>query len=313
VEVLVRRFVFLAALMLASCAEPPKPHVPGTVEKEGKTALTVEGEVITEDMLTAVTRRIPPEQMTQLKANPDQYKQFLERVALGQALYKKALDQKLHEDPEIQRTIAMAEREILASELLEKVGKDAVTDDKIKEAYEKHKVQYAKPSVKVQHLLVKDEATAKDLVGQLKAGADFATLAKQHSLDGGGDSGNGDLGWVQKGRLIPELSDPAFAGNPGDIVGPISTRHGFHVIKVNEKRDATPIEEVRPQLEETVKKEAIEGYMETLKKDMKVEYGEAGGKAEVAPMPSETPSDAPPAAPAAPAAPPAEAPPAAGH
>jgi parvulin-like peptidyl-prolyl isomerase len=301
------RVLLLSALLgVAACQpEPVPPPPPGSLDKTGEVLVTIDGETVTSDMVDAVTRRIAPEQLAEMTANPAQHRELLERIAIGQLLYRKAIEQELHLDPEVQSTLAMTAREVLASEVLEKVGAEAVTDANLQKFYDEHKVQFARPSVKLQHMIVADAAQAKDIADQLRNGADFAALAKQFSLDGG--QNGGDLGWVEKGRLIADLENPAFAAPIGEVVGPVQSEHGQHVMRVTERRETTPLEDVRPQIEERLKREAVEAYLAKLKEEAKIEYPD-----ETPAPPSgaslEIPTDRPPVPPAhdgPPAAPPA--------
>ncbi len=74
---------------------------------------------------------------------------------------------------------------------------------------------------------------AKSIMQQLQAGKDFAGLARQHSKDMGNAERGGDLGWFGKGRMVPEFEKAAFAAKPGQLVGPIRTPYGLHIIKVH--------------------------------------------------------------------------------
>ncbi|MCX8010967.1 MAG: peptidylprolyl isomerase, partial [Ignavibacteria bacterium] len=75
----------------------------------------------------------------------------------------------------------------------------------------------------------------KSIINELKSGADFATLAKQYSQDPGSGQNGGDLGWFGKGQMVPEFEKAAFGGKIGEIIGPIKTSYGFHIIKVHQK------------------------------------------------------------------------------
>jgi parvulin-like peptidyl-prolyl isomerase len=163
----------------------------------------------------------------------------------------------------------MAEREILIAELLEKHSATSITDAKVVETFERYKVQFARPSAKLQHMVVADEAKAKEILDKLAAGGDFAALATENSIDGA--QNGGDLGWVEKGRLQPELDSAAFGAQPGQIVGPIATRHGQHILRVQELKDAT-LEDVRPQVVDRVKRDAMDEYVKKVGTEMKVEW-----------------------------------------
>ena len=138
------------------------------------------------------------------------------------------------------------------------------TQDAIMQYYEEHKADFPSPEqVKASHILIKTEedATAEavenarqeaeSILKQAQAeGADFADLAKKHSQDEGSASRGGDLGFFQKGQMVPEFEEASFALAPGEIGGPVKTQFGFHIIKVEEKKEAgvKRVEEIYPLL-----------------------------------------------------------------
>ncbi|MGE5314272.1 MAG: peptidylprolyl isomerase [Acidobacteriota bacterium] len=93
-------------------------------------------------------------------------------------------------------------------------------------------------SVKARHILLdgsKEAASmtlAKELVARAKKGEDFAALARQYSTEPGAAGSGGDLGWFGKGRMVKEFEDAALKGKPGDVIGPVKTQFGIHVIKI---------------------------------------------------------------------------------
>jgi peptidyl-prolyl cis-trans isomerase C len=90
-------------------------------------------------------------------------------------------------------------------------------------------------SVRASHILVKDEQAAKKLLYELHAGANFAMLAKKHSICPSADQG-GDLGFFEKGQMVKEFEDAAFTASIGVPVGPVKTQFGYHIILVTAKR-----------------------------------------------------------------------------
>ena len=102
---------------------------------------------------------------------------------------------------------------------------------------EKNKNNTMKTASKVRasHILVNTEAEAKAVLGNLRAGDDFATVAKKFSTCPSGKKG-GDLGWFGKGMMVKEFEDAAFKAKVGDIVGPVKTKFGYHLIKVTETK-----------------------------------------------------------------------------
>lgn len=96
--------------------------------------------------------------------------------------------------------------------------------------------------VKVAHILIKDEARAKDIAARAKKGENFTTLAKQYSEDTKSNSKGGELGWLGRGQFvvdnksIVEFDNAAFPAKKGNIVGPVKTSIGFEIIKIEDKK-----------------------------------------------------------------------------
>jgi foldase protein PrsA len=116
-----------------------------------------------------------------------------------------------------------------------------VSDDELKDLYEK---EFKVKEVKASHILVEDEETAKDLIAQLKDGADFAELAKKHSTDPGSKENGGDLGFFTRGKMVPEFEAAAFSLKKGELSEPVQSQHGWHIIKVEDQK-TVPFEDVK--------------------------------------------------------------------
>src|SRR4029079_4413241 len=93
---------------------------------------------------------------------------------------------------------------------------------------------------------------AEGLLKQIKAGGDFAALAKANSEDPGSAIQGGDLGYFSPGQMVPQFNDVAFKLAPGAVSDLVETQFGFHIIKVTEKQTArtVPLDEVRPQVQQ---------------------------------------------------------------
>ena len=85
--------------------------------------------------------------------------------------------------------------------------------------------------VKASHILVKTEAEAKEIMQKIKAGDDFAKLAKLYSQCPSGNAG-GDLGYFGKGQMVKPFEEACFKAKAGDVLGPVKTQFGCHLIKV---------------------------------------------------------------------------------
>ena len=107
-----------------------------------------------------------------------------------------------------------------------------VTDEEIQKYYDQ-----ASKELNARHILVEDEALAKELVEKLKAGGDFAALAKENSTDPGSGEKGGDLGWFTIGTMVPAFNDAAYALEIDEISEPVKSDFGYHIIQVLDKRD----------------------------------------------------------------------------
>lgn len=90
-------------------------------------------------------------------------------------------------------------------------------------------------SVNAAHILVKKEDEAKQLLARINNGESFADLAKKYSLCPSGKKG-GELGWFNRGQMVPEFENAAFEGQKGKVVGPVKTQFGWHIIRVLDQK-----------------------------------------------------------------------------
>jgi peptidyl-prolyl cis-trans isomerase D len=137
----------------------------------------------------------------------------------------------------------------------------AVPPNDIQRYYNDNIQQYQRPErVRASHILLntggKDEAAvrkqAEELLAKIKAGADFAALAKQYSEDPGSKEKGGDLDFFPRGQMVPEFETAAFALAPGQVSDLVKTQYGFHIIKVVDKEPGSTetLEQVRPQIQQ---------------------------------------------------------------
>ncbi|MGH2523152.1 MAG: peptidylprolyl isomerase [Anaerolineales bacterium] len=143
-------------------------------------------------------------------------------------------------------------REALRRDLLRaRIGEQAVAQ-----------IGDAAEQVHALQLLVDDEATAQDLLSQIKGGADFAPLAVQYSLDLSSRAAGGDLGWFPRGLLtMPEVEQAAFALQPGEISDVIHSALGYHLVKVIER---DPVHPLSPSAEQALRARAYQAWLEGL-------------------------------------------------
>ena len=152
------------------------------------------------------------------------------------------------------------------------------TPDEVAERYQKNLATYQMPEqVRASHILFKtegkDDATVKKLaesvLARVKAGEDFAKLAKQYSDDGSKGNG-GDLDFFGRGRMVKEFDEAAFSMKPGQVSGLVKTEYGYHIIKVTDHKDANTrqLAEVKGTLEDQIKTEKAQKEASRLKDDV---------------------------------------------
>jgi peptidyl-prolyl cis-trans isomerase C len=151
---------------------------------------------------------------------------------------------------------------------------DATTPDEVKARYDKEVAAMPKQQeVHARHILVKTEDEAKAVIADLDKGKDFAAIAKEKSQDSNKDDG-GDLGWFGPGRMVPEFEEAAFALDKGQYTKtPVKTQFGYHVIKVEDKRDAAPppLDQVQDQVKQLVMRDKYVALIEKAKADQKID------------------------------------------
>ncbi|MFP4193932.1 MAG: peptidylprolyl isomerase [Desulfobacterales bacterium] len=162
----------------------------------------------------------------------------------------------------------------------------SVTDEEIESFYEENKEQFEVPEkVRARHILIKsedddDKAGAREKIREVKQrledGEDFSELARQYSDDPSGESG-GDLGYFSRGSMVKNFEEAAFELEPGEVSDIVETRFGYHLIKLEDRKDKgiEPLADVRDSIREDLEQEKmmqkLEPYIESLKEKYPVE------------------------------------------
>lgn len=153
-----------------------------------------------------------------------------------------------------------------------------VSDADVKAFYDKNHAQFDKPEqVRARHILVADQGKANEVLGKLKAGGSWDALAKQYSTDPSTKDKGGELGFFGRGQMVPQFQDAAFGAKVGQIVGPVKSPFGYHVIQVEEKKPATKAtyasvqKQIRDQLTSQQQSQQIPAFLQQLRSTAKIE------------------------------------------
>ncbi|WP_166704157.1 peptidylprolyl isomerase PrsA [Bacillus albus] len=127
--------------------------------------------------------------------------------------------------------------------------KKSITEKDVKDHY--------KPEIKASHILVSDENEAKEIKKKLDAGASFEELAKQESQDLLSKEKGGDLGYFNSGKMAPEFETAAYKLKVGQISNPVTSPNGYHIIKLTDKKDLKPYNEVKDSIRKHLEEERL--------------------------------------------------------
>lgn len=213
---------------------------------------------------------------------PQQYDQFppelLFRGILDQLVQHELLSQSLGEDASLRTRIAIENetRALMAGQLMNEVIADGPSDAELEELYDSEfPADMEDLEYRASHILVESEDDAKSLVDELKGGADFAALAREHSTGPSGESG-GDLGWFGDGDMVEPFFAAVSSLSPGDVSEPVQTQFGWHVITLAETRqkERPALDAVRPELIEQYRQAKLERFLADLREQAEVsEFG----------------------------------------
>jgi peptidyl-prolyl cis-trans isomerase C len=180
----------------------------------------------------------------------------------------------LGNNPDVKSQLDIARQSIVIRALVaDYLKKHPVTDAEVKAEYDKFKAQAGDKEYRARHILVDKEDDAKAIIAKLKGGAKFEDLAKQ-SKDPGSAANGGDLDWASPASYVKPFSDAMVGLQKGQVTEtPVKTQFGYHVIKLEDVRAAKvpALEEVKPQIAESLQQKKLQAYQEDLRKKAKIQ------------------------------------------
>ncbi len=273
---------FAALIALAGCGK--REEVVATVGK-GKITMSQYRDVLMQRFRTEdnVRRKSPKEQ-----------EQVLREMAINEAKYQAALDRKIDQRPELKDEIEnAAKRKALDLLYQQEVVDKVVSEQTVKDFYDK-----SGEEIKARHILLRttpiDTAKAVDTVrvkarmdsikGAIEKGLDFKTAAKMFSEDASSVADSGNLDWFPWGRMVDEFQGPVWKGKKGEMVGPVHTQYGYHLILVEDRRkveNRSPYEQDKERIKAQMKEmlgekmnETAQNYLKDLRKKHDLTYDE---------------------------------------
>jgi peptidyl-prolyl cis-trans isomerase C len=224
-----------AGLAIAACgrkSEAPRPNAAGGRLEAGALAQVNDVQLTEEDL-----QRLVPPDFREGITGPE-IRDVLERWIRTELLYQKARQDNLQEDPQVAARLREMERELLADELLQRelTSRARVTAEEVQAYYDAHQQEYTQ-ELHLAQIVLETREVAETVLQQLRSGASFEVLAQQHSIDPTASRG-GDLGFLGKGALNAAFEPYVFDMQEGEIIGPIPSSFGFHIVKLIARRGA---------------------------------------------------------------------------
>jgi peptidyl-prolyl cis-trans isomerase C len=233
-----------------------------------------------------------PDQRKVIEANPQLKETILWQIVQSIVVSKIAKEKGFDKRPDIKGQQDLLINNFLATQYLQKavIDKVTITEAKARSFYKDHLDAFKTPeSIRARHILIKTDssaseeekkktkAKAEEILEKLKKGEDFAKQASEVSDDPGTKAKGGDLDFFSKGTMIPAFEEAAFALKPGEMSGLVETEYGYHIIKVEEKKDAVlePYEKIKDKVKDQalqeMRKAAVTDFVEKALKSSKVE------------------------------------------
>jgi peptidyl-prolyl cis-trans isomerase C len=216
-----------------------------------------------DDYLKGLLRGKPPTDVT-----ADEKNQVLDQMINMQLIATQAEKQGLEKDPDVATRIALLRTQIMADAAAQKYVKtNEPTDQELHAAYD---AATDKTEYHASHILVPTKEKAEQLIKKLKGGAKFEDVAKAESSDNSKTNG-GDLGWFTTARMVKPFGDAVKLLKKGEITpDPVQTQYGWHIIKLEDTRDA-PFDQLKAQLSNGIMQKKFQEYIDGLKKTAKIE------------------------------------------
>ena len=190
---------------------------------------------------------------------------------LAQAAEKAGMDK----NPDVIEQTELAKKSVLVNAYVQDYVKNhPISEDQLKQEYDKLKAHLGTKEYKARHILVDTEAEAKAIIKQLGKKGDFAKIAKAKSKDAGSAAEGGELDWESPSNFVPPFAEALVSLKPGAYTKkPVKSQFGWHIIKLEKVRDRKmpTFEQLKPRIEQSLQQQSIKDYIADLRSKAKIE------------------------------------------
>jgi peptidyl-prolyl cis-trans isomerase C len=207
------------------------------------------------------------------KPLPEIYPRVVNELINQYLITKQAYNEKLDLDQKVINLVKKSQDKILAKYWLNNYIKNETKEEKIKTFYNNYLKSFQKyKEANASHILVKNNEEARAIIKKINNKAKFSELAKTHSTGPSGKNG-GNLGWFGPGQMVKEFEQATFSLEKGEISQePVKTKFGFHIIKLNDIRDAKPkkLEEIKQNIIDKITKISLSNLENEIRNNQKI-------------------------------------------
>jgi len=207
------------------------------------------------------------------KPLPEIYPRVVNELINQYLITKQAYNEKLDLDQKVINLVKKSQDKILAKYWLNNYIKNEIKEEKIKTFYNNYLKSFQKyKEANASHILVKNNEEARAIIKKINNKAKFSELAKTHSTGPSGKNG-GNLGWFGPGQMVKEFEQATFSLEKGEISQePVKTKFGFHIIKLNDIRDAKPkkLEEIKQNIIDKITKISLSNLENEIRNNQKI-------------------------------------------
>ncbi|MGA9666539.1 MAG: peptidylprolyl isomerase [Gallionella sp.] len=190
---------------------------------------------------------------------------------IAQEAKKKGLDK----DTDVIEQTELAKESVLVGAYVQDYAKShPISDDQLKQEYEKLKTNLGTKEYNVSHILVDSEEEANAIIKQLGKKGNFEKIAKEKSKDAGSAEKGGSLGWAVPTNFVPPFANAMLSLKKGTYTKePVKTQFGWHIIKMNDERNLKmpTFEELKPQIMQRLQQQEIQDMIADLRSKAKIE------------------------------------------
>jgi peptidyl-prolyl cis-trans isomerase C len=201
---------------------------------------------------------------------PEERETIVENLVDLDVLANAAEARGIHNERTVAVELALQRQQLLARTMINRfIEENPPSNAEIQAEYDANLSEFETVEHKARHILVESQEEANDLIQQLDGGADFAELAREHSVDPAASNG-GDLGWFTSSSMVAPFAEAVEAMEVGShSAAPVETQFGWHVILLEDRRTGEPpaLDTVRAQLSNSVTQRKLQAYIDSLRSE----------------------------------------------